>query len=95
MLAHLEDFIACYNPANRHERTATWSEGTPDGRWRAYTREELLSRDKASLDVFWLKDSSMTDLDSLLEPDILLEEILENLGAAMENFAAVPQAGRG
>lgn len=77
MLAHLEDFIACYNPANRHERTATWSEGTPDGRWRAYTREELLSRDKASLDVFWLKDSSMTDLDSLLEPDILLEEILE------------------
>ncbi|WP_417702429.1 hypothetical protein [Pseudophaeobacter sp.] len=91
--AHLEDFIACYNPANRHERTATWSEGTPDGRWRAYTREELLSRDKASLDVFWLKDSSMTDLDSLPEPDILLEEILENLGAAMENFAAVRQAG--
>ncbi len=60
--------------------------------WRAYTREELLSRDKASLDVFWLKDSSMTDLDSLPEPDILLEEILENLGAAMENFAAVRQA---
>lgn len=90
--AHLEDFIACYNPANRHERTATWSEDTHDGRWRAYTREELLSRDKASLDVFWLKDSSMTDLDSLPEPDILLEEILENLGGAMENFAAVRQA---
>ncbi|MCT4578638.1 N-6 DNA methylase [Donghicola sp.] len=35
--AHLEDFIACYNPANRHERTATWSEGPPDGRWRAYS----------------------------------------------------------
>ncbi|MCA2010249.1 type I restriction-modification system subunit M [Cereibacter sphaeroides] len=90
--AHLEDFIACYNPGNRHERTATWSEDTPDGRWRAYTREELLSRDKASLDVFWLKDSSMTDRDSLPEPDILLEEILENLGAAMENFAAIRQA---
>ena len=90
--AHLEDFIACYNPANRHERNATWSEDTPDGRWRAYTREELLSRDKASLDVFWLKDSSMTDLDNLPEPDILLEEILENLGAAMENFAAIRQA---
>lgn len=89
--AHLEDFIACYNPANRHERTATWSENTSDGRWRAYTREELLSRDKASLDVFWLKASSMTDLDSLQEPDILLEEILENLGAAMENFAAIRQ----
>ncbi|TNB47118.1 SAM-dependent DNA methyltransferase [Martelella lutilitoris] len=86
---HLQDFIACYNPDNRHKRTATWSDENPDGRWRAFSREELLARDKASLDVFWLKDSSMTDLDSLPEPDILLEEIVENLGAAMENFAAV------
>lgn len=90
--AHLKDFIACYNPDNRHERTATWTRDNPDGRWRPYSREELLSRDKASLDVFWLKDSSMTDLESLPEPDVLLEEILENLGAAMENFAAVRQA---
>ncbi|PRX08610.1 UNVERIFIED_ORG: type I restriction enzyme M protein [Martelella mediterranea] len=87
--SHLQDFIACYNPGNRHKRTATWSDENPDGRWRAFSREELLARDKASLDVFWLKDSSMTDLDSLPEPDILLEEIIENLGAAMENFAAV------
>ncbi|WP_121632117.1 HsdM family class I SAM-dependent methyltransferase [Tropicibacter alexandrii] len=91
--AHLEDFIACYNPSDRYERSATWTEDKPDGRWRAFSREELLSRDKASLDVFWLKDSSMTDLDSLPEPDVLLEEILENLGAAMSNFAAVRQAG--
>ncbi|OIQ38102.1 MAG: DNA methyltransferase [Roseobacter sp. MedPE-SWde] len=90
--AHLEEFIACYNPNNRHERRATWTEESPEGRWRSYSREELLSRDKASLDLFWLKDSSMTDLDSLPEPDILLEEILENLGAAMENFAAVRAA---
>lgn len=88
---HLEDFIACYNPGNRHERKATWSDDNPDGRWRAYSREELLSRDKASLDLFWLKDSTMTDLDSLPEPDVLLEEIIENLGAAMANFAAVRQ----
>jgi type I restriction enzyme M protein len=90
---HLEEFIACYNTANRHERHATWSEETPEGRFRSYSREELLARDKASLDVFWLKDSSMTDLDSLPEPDVLLEEILENLGAAMENFAAARMAG--
>lgn len=89
--SHLEDFIACYNPSNRHERKATWTEERPDGRWRAYSREELLSRDKASLDLFWLKDSTMTDLDSLPEPDVLLEEIIENLGAAMANFAAVRQ----
>jgi type I restriction enzyme M protein len=90
---HLKEFIACYNPANRHERSATWSEETPEGRWCSYSREELLARDKASLDVFWLKDSSMTDLDSLPEPDVLLEEILENLGAAMENFAAARMDG--
>lgn len=88
---HLQDFIACYNPGNRHERKATWSDDNPDGRWRTYSREELLSRDKASLDLFWLKDSTMTDLDSLPEPDVLLEEIIENLGAAMANFAAVRQ----
>ena len=56
--AHLEDFVVCYKPENRHVREQTWSEETPDGRWRAYSREELLLRDKASLDVFWLKDAS-------------------------------------
>ena len=63
---HLEDFVTRYNPRNRHERTATWSEETPGGRWRPYTREELLARDKASLDVFWLKDEAMTDLKNIL-----------------------------
>lgn len=87
--ANLEEFVSCYNPENRHDRQATWSEEAPEGRWRAYTREELLARDKASLDVFWLKDSSMTDLDNLPEPDVLLSEILENLDAAMKNFSAV------
>lgn len=91
--AHLQDFIACYNPGNRHLRASTWSEDAPNGRWRAFSRDELLARDKASLDVFWLKDSSMTDLDSLPEPDILLGEIIENLGAALENFAAIRKAG--
>ena len=54
-----------YKPENRHVRQETWSEEAPDGRWRAYLREELLRRDKASLDVFWLKDAFMTDLDNL------------------------------
>ena len=51
-------------------------------------REELLQRDKASLDVFWLKDTSMTDPDSLLEPDVLRVEILENLRSALSSFEA-------
>ena len=87
--AHLEEFIACYNPANRHIREDTWSEETPDGRWRAYPREELLQRDKASFDLFWLKDASMTDLDNLPEPDVLAAEILENLRSALSSFEAV------
>ena len=67
---------------------STWSEETPDGRWRAYSREDLLQRDKASLDLFWLKDATMTDLDNLPEPDVLMSEIMENLEAAMEQFSA-------
>ena len=87
--AHLEDFVACYKPENRHVREATWSEETSDGRWRAYSREELLQRDKASLDVFWLKDASMTDLENLPEPEVLAEEIMENLRSALDSFGAV------
>ena len=86
---HLQDFVACYNPLNRHGRTPTWSEENPDGRWRAYGRDELLSRDKASLDLFWLRDASMTDLNNLPEPDVLAEEIMENLRAALGHFGAV------
>ena len=91
---HLEEFVACYKPENRHVREPTWSEATPDGRWRAYSREELLQRDKASLDVFWLKDASMTDLDNLPEPDVLAGEIMENLRAALANFEAVVGDGQ-
>ena len=86
---NLEDFVACYKAGNRHVREETWSEDAPDGRWRAYSREELLQRDKASLDVFWLKDASMTDLENLPEPDVLVDEIVENLRAALSSFEAV------
>jgi len=81
--------VRCYNPANRHERTATCSEENPEGRWRRYGREELLGRDKASLDLFWLKDKSLTDLDNLPEPDELAEEIIENLEAGLESLRSV------
>lgn len=87
--AHLEEFVRCYTPANRHDRTPTWSDETPNGRWRAFSRDDLLQRDKASLDVFWLKDASMTDMSSLPEPEILIGEIVENLEAALTNFADV------
>ena len=86
----LSDFIACFNPLNRHQRTATWDEhDAPEGRWRSYSYEELTARDKTSLDVFWLKDKSLTDLDNLPEPDDLAEEIIENLEAGLDSFRQV------
>ena len=87
---HLSDFIQCYNPRNRHQRTASWDEKkSPEGRWRTYSYEEITARDKTSLDIFWLKDKNLTDLDNLPEPDHLAEEIIENLEAGLESFRLV------
>jgi len=87
---HLTDFIQCCNPRNRHERTPTWDlETNPEGRWRRFGYEELIARDKASLDVFWLKDKTLTDLDNLPESDALAEEIIDNLDAGLANFREV------
>jgi len=86
----LKDFIACYNPLNRHERKETWdAEKNPDGRWRKYTREQIVARDKTSLDIFWLKDKSLADLDNLPEPDILAAEIIENVEAGLNSFREI------
>ncbi len=86
----LQDFIQCYNPQNRHVRKESWDpETNPEGRWRKYTYEELIVRDKTSLDIFWLKDKSLTDLDNLPDPEILASEIIENLEAALANFKNV------
>ena len=86
----LSDFVKCYNPRDRHQRKATWDEeDTLDGRWRSYSYEEIRARDKTSLDIFWLRDKSLTDLDNLPEPDDLAEEIIENLEAGLNSFREV------
>ena len=86
----LQDFIKCYNPLNRFERSETWhAENNPEGRWKKFSYDELVKRDKTSLDVFWLKDKSLTDLDNLPDPDILANEIIENIESALENFRSV------
>ena len=60
-----------------------------EGRWRMFTYEEIVSRDKTSLDITWLKDQSLADLDNLPDPDVLALEIIENLEAGLERFRAV------
>ncbi|WP_437557533.1 hypothetical protein [Acidithiobacillus sulfuriphilus] len=84
--------MACYlalngtgteDAAGRRGRSPTWSLDQPAGRWRAYDYEELLSRDKASLDIFWLKDESLEDAENLPAPELILQEIMEDLEGAL------------
>lgn len=85
----LEDFIKCYHPENRHNRHETYSAENPNGRWRRYSYDEIIARDKTSLDIFWIKDQSVEDLDKLSSPDELAADILENLQSAMESFQEI------
>ena len=85
----LSDFIKCYNPENRHKRKETFSGKNPDGRFRRFSYAQVKERDKTSLDIFWIKDKSLADLDNLPDPDILAGEIIDNLEMAMESFRGI------
>lgn len=86
----LGEFITCYHPENRHARKEIWNaESNPEGRWRKFSYQELIARDKTSLDIFWLKDKSLSDLDNLPEPDELATEIIENLEAGLNSFREI------
>jgi len=87
--ADLDEFVACCNPANRHERTPTWSDENPDGRWRVFPYDELMARDKVNLDIFWLRDESLEDTANLPDPDVLAAEIVEDLQTALEQFGSI------
>ena len=87
----LEEFVRCYNPSNRHLRKPTWSEKNPNGRWRSYDYGEAISRDKTSLDIFWLRDENLEESDNLPDPGILAQEIVEDLDAALEQFLEIAE----
>lgn len=89
-LSDLKDFIALYNPENRHKRTETYNaETNPEGRWRKFAYDEIITRDKTSLDITWLKDKSLADLDNLPDPDVLATDIIENIEAGLDSFRAI------
>lgn len=89
-LDDLKDFISCYNPNNRHKRKETYNaESNSEGRWRKFSYEEIIARDKTSLDITWIKDKSLADLDNLPDPDVLAGEIIENLEAGLESFREI------
>ena len=95
MFSYLSDFIKCYNPGNRHVRKETWSQDNPNGRWRKFSYEEIVSRDKTNLDISWVKDESLADLDNLPDPDILASEIIENVEAGLEGFREIVETING
>ncbi|MEQ8393734.1 MAG: class I SAM-dependent DNA methyltransferase [Gammaproteobacteria bacterium] len=77
--ADLDDFVGCFQAREETDR------------FRRFPYEELIKRDKLNLDIFWLKDDSLEDIDSLPEPDVLAAEIVENLEAALEQFRGVEE----
>jgi type I restriction enzyme M protein len=81
---NLDDFVACYHAENRHKRKET-------ERFRAFSYDDLVKRDKASLDIFWLKDDSLEDAANLPAPDVIAAEIVEDLQAALDEFALIAE----
>lgn len=80
----LDDFVACYNPKNRHTRKES-------ERFKAFTYDELIKRDKVNLDIFWLKDDALEDSANLPAPGIIAADIVADLEAALEQFAAIEE----
>ena len=78
----LRNFIKSYNPENRHKRKETET-------FKFYKYKDLIARDKASLDIFWMKDNSLDNLEDLPAPNILAQEIIEHLEAALASFRDV------
>ena len=68
-------------------RTAT-SASRPSGS-SAFTYDELIARDKVNLDIIWLRDESLEDIDNLPAPEVIAAEIVEDLQAALDQFAAI------
>jgi type I restriction enzyme M protein len=84
LVINLDDFVACYNPKNRQDRTAS-------ERFKSFTYDELTKRDKVNLDVFWLKDDALEESANLPAPEIIAQEIIDDLEAALEQFATIAE----
>ncbi len=83
---HLDDFVASYAPGRPR------SERVESDRFHTFSYDELVGRDKANLDITWLRDDSLEDLDNLPAPEVIAREIVEDLTAALAEFEAVAAA---
>jgi len=82
---HLQDFVDSYKAGRREEREET-------DRFKPFTYDELMARDKANLDIFWLRDESLGDAENLPAPEVIAQEIVEELQAALNEFAAIAES---
>ncbi len=80
----LDDFVTCYNPKNRHQRKES-------ERFKCFSYDDLVKRDKVNLDIFWLKDESLEESANLPSPGVIAQEITDDLEAAMEQFATIAE----
>ena len=80
----LDDFVACYNTKNRHDRKES-------ERFKGFTYEDLSKRDKANLDIFWLKDDALEESANLPAPEVIAADITADLEAALEQFATIAE----
>ncbi len=81
-------------PLEAHYLAVLHTLGTETERFRFYSHADLTARDKASLDVFWLKDDSLERLDDLPAPEVLQQEIIEHLEAALASFREMAEGLR-
>jgi type I restriction enzyme M protein len=79
----LEEFVVCFSSDNRQKRQPTWTPQTPLGRWRDYSYEELIQRDRCSLDIFWLREDDLNNSNNTATLNELATEIMDDLQAAL------------
>ena len=83
--SHFDEFVECYKGGDLSARTETYSEDNPNGRWRRFSYEDILARDKTSLDITWMKSSTGTE-------DYTLAELLEQIKVKSANIATAVAA---
>ncbi|MCK5707984.1 MAG: SAM-dependent DNA methyltransferase [Candidatus Aureabacteria bacterium] len=88
---NLHEFCKCYLSRKREERKEKWSKKNPEGRWRKYSYKDIIARDKINLDITWLKDSNLIDLDNLPDSNVLLDNIIENVESSLASFKVIKE----
>ena len=84
---HLDDFVKCYNPADINNRTETYDvDSNPSGRWRKYSIDEIVARDKTSLDITWIKQGGEEEEHTLEELMATIKEQSQSISKAVSEL---------